>query len=80
MPKVIRGGATAFIPARRLGQMEEVADLIVFLASEKASYVNGAEIHVDGGARLNVMPLGSQKEMLALAATIADSGSEFSKD
>jgi NAD(P)-dependent dehydrogenase (short-subunit alcohol dehydrogenase family) len=80
MPEIIREGATAFIPARRLGRMEEVADLIVFLASEKASYINGAEIHVDGGARLNTMPLGSQKEMAAFAAKIADSGGTRAKE
>jgi NAD(P)-dependent dehydrogenase (short-subunit alcohol dehydrogenase family) len=34
---------------RRLGRPEEVADLIWFLASPQASYVNGAEIHLDGG-------------------------------
>jgi NAD(P)-dependent dehydrogenase (short-subunit alcohol dehydrogenase family) len=37
------------IPMRRLGRPEEVADLIWFLASMQASYVNGAEIHLDGG-------------------------------
>lgn len=37
------------IPMRRLGRPEEVADLIWFLASPQASYVNGAEIHLDGG-------------------------------
>jgi len=37
------------IPMRRLGRPEEVADLIWFIASSQASYVNGAEIHLDGG-------------------------------
>ena len=37
------------IPMHRLGRPEEVADLIWFLASPQASYVNGAEIHLDGG-------------------------------
>jgi 3-oxoacyl-[acyl-carrier protein] reductase len=37
------------VPLGRIGQPEEVADLIVFLASERASYINGTTIQVDGG-------------------------------
>jgi 3-oxoacyl-[acyl-carrier protein] reductase len=37
------------IPARRVGRPEEVANLAVFLASDEASYITGAEIPVDGG-------------------------------
>ena len=37
------------IPAGRLGRPEEVADLITFLASERAGYITGASILVDGG-------------------------------
>ena len=37
------------IPLRRFGQAEEVADVICFLASDRASYVSGAVIPVDGG-------------------------------
>jgi 3alpha(or 20beta)-hydroxysteroid dehydrogenase len=33
----------------RIGQPEEVADVVVFLLSARASYLNGAEIPVDGG-------------------------------
>lgn len=36
-------------PMRRLGQPEEVAAAIAFLASESASYITGATIHVNGG-------------------------------
>lgn len=37
------------IPARRLGTPDELAHAVVFLASERASYVNGATLSVDGG-------------------------------
>lgn len=40
------------IPAGRIGQPEELGALVAFLASEKASYINGASIPVDGG-RIN---------------------------
>jgi len=39
----------ASIPAQRLGQPEELASLIAFLASERAAYVTGTTIQVDGG-------------------------------
>jgi NAD(P)-dependent dehydrogenase (short-subunit alcohol dehydrogenase family) len=37
------------IPMRRLGTPEEVAKAIYFLCTEQSSYVNGAEIHINGG-------------------------------
>lgn len=37
------------IPMRRLGRAEEVAETILFLCSAASSYVNGAEIHINGG-------------------------------
>jgi 3-oxoacyl-[acyl-carrier protein] reductase len=39
----------ATIPLRRLGTPREVGDVVAFLASERASYVTGAVIPVDGG-------------------------------
>ena len=39
----------ADIPLRRLGQPEEVAKAIYFLCTEASSYVNGAELHINGG-------------------------------
>ncbi|MBO4427135.1 MAG: 3-oxoacyl-ACP reductase FabG [Bacteroidales bacterium] len=37
------------IPAKRFGKPEEVADLVAFLASEKAGYINGEVISINGG-------------------------------
>ena len=37
------------IPQRRLGQPEEVARAIYFLCTNSSSYVNGAELHINGG-------------------------------
>ena len=34
---------------RRLGTPREVAETIYFLCSEASSYINGAEIHINGG-------------------------------
>jgi 3-oxoacyl-[acyl-carrier protein] reductase len=38
------------VPLKRVGQPEELADAIVWLASERASYITGQTLLVDGGA------------------------------
>jgi 3-oxoacyl-[acyl-carrier protein] reductase len=44
--------ALARLPARRLGKPEEVAAVYLFLASDLASFINGAVVGVDGGLLL----------------------------
>ena len=46
----IAAAARAAIPAGRYGQVKEFADVACFLVSERASYVTGGLIRVDGGA------------------------------
>ncbi len=38
------------VPVKRVGEAREAGDLIAFLASERASYISGAAINMDGGA------------------------------
>ena len=43
-------------PLKRIGDPEEVASVIFFLASEEASYVTGQSIYVDGGRLAQLDP------------------------
>jgi NAD(P)-dependent dehydrogenase (short-subunit alcohol dehydrogenase family) len=44
-----KAGLIAGVPLKRVGRPEEIAQTIVFVASDKASYITGASIAVDGG-------------------------------
>ncbi len=61
MPEQITDGVIQLTPAKRLGLPEEIASLVSFLASDKASFINGAQIPVDGGAHLNPVTLARMK-------------------
>ncbi|MGV3708604.1 MAG: 2,3-dihydro-2,3-dihydroxybenzoate dehydrogenase [Gemmatimonas sp.] len=52
---IIKGSLESFrtgIPLGRIGQPENVADAVVFLASDRAAHITMAELYVDGGATL----------------------------
>jgi NAD(P)-dependent dehydrogenase (short-subunit alcohol dehydrogenase family) len=45
----VKAALLASIPAGRTGTPEEIADAVLWLCSDRAVYVNGAYIPVDGG-------------------------------
>ena len=45
----IMAASAAKVPVGRIGQPEDIANMVVFLCSERAGFVNGALIEVDGG-------------------------------
>lgn len=49
-PEAIRSDIAKDVPVGRYGHPEEVADVVTFLCSSRASYINGTTITVDGGA------------------------------
>lgn len=49
LPDSIRESVTGQIPLKRFGETKDIAEMIAFLASDKADYITGQVIHVDGG-------------------------------
>lgn len=45
----LKAGLAASVPLGRVGEPDEIAKAVVFLASDDASFVNGVELFVDGG-------------------------------
>lgn len=58
----VRQAREAMVPVGRVGDGSDIADVVVFLASDAARYINGANIPVDGGvtkALVALMPMPS---------------------
>lgn len=49
IPAEMKDKYLKMIPAKRLGNPNDVAETICFLLSEKASYINGTNVHINGG-------------------------------
>ena len=52
--EAVAKASMASIPAGRYGRPQEFADVVTFLASERASYVTGSKIRIDGGATRSI--------------------------
>jgi 3-oxoacyl-[acyl-carrier protein] reductase len=53
LPDMVKEEMLKRIPLRKLGQAEDVADAVAFLASNSAKYITGETIHVNGGMYMN---------------------------
>ncbi len=51
----VRKSREKLVPSGRIGRPEDMADAVLFLASNRADYVNGQEIVVDGGLSQTIM-------------------------
>jgi NAD(P)-dependent dehydrogenase (short-subunit alcohol dehydrogenase family) len=65
------------VPLQRLGEAREVAEVVAFMASDRASYVNGQVVYVDGGfshTLMTTLPRPSSIAGAQLATTSEENG------
>jgi 3-oxoacyl-[acyl-carrier protein] reductase len=53
LPDTVKTALLAQIPLGRLGEAQEIANAVRFLASKDASYITGTELHVNGGMHMS---------------------------
>lgn len=58
--------ARAMIPARRFGEVEDIANAVVFLSSPLAAYIRGITLYVDGAQHLNYDKMGLARVMKSM--------------
>jgi len=69
----VRTSREAMVPLGRLGEGNDIADVVVFLVSDAARYINGANLPVDGGvtrALVGLMPIATPNG--AISTTLAE--------
>jgi 3-oxoacyl-[acyl-carrier protein] reductase len=52
LPDEVKAGFIETIPLKRMGQTKDIAETVAFLASDRASYITGQTISVDGGMHM----------------------------
>lgn len=67
----VRGQRARAVPLQRLGAPAEVAEVVAFLSSERAAYVNGQVIYVDGGFSHTLMATLPRPRTVAGAEMVA---------
>jgi acetoacetyl-CoA reductase len=60
MPAAVLERIMAAVPSGRLGEPDEIAALVAYLAGPAAGYVTGEAISIDGGTHLNTMALAGE--------------------
>ena len=53
LPDMVRDEMLKRIPMRRMGKVDDIAEMVAFLASDAANYITGETIHVNGGMYMN---------------------------